>query len=228
MVSAAFADEATPAKQVAQSLKIDGRPDLRYWLFVPAKYGADDKKWPVIVFLHGAGERGDDLNKVKVHGPPKIVESKPDFEFIVASPQVPTNARWETKDVGALIDHLTKTLKADTDRVYLTGLSMGGAGTWNAAAALPEKLAAIAPICGRGDLGTAAKIKDLPNWTFIGDKDRPELVEWNNQMIAALKKEGGSPKYTVYPNVGHDSWTESYNNPEFYKWLLEQKRSPKK
>jgi predicted peptidase len=214
----------SPGKQVSQKLALDSGGELRYWLFVPRFYDTAKVDFPLIVFLHGAGERGDDLAVVKKHGPPKLVETNGEFRFIVASPQVEKDGRWKPEDVAALIDHLSKTLKVDKSRVYLTGLSMGGAGTWNTAVKYGDKLAAIVPICGRGDLNAVEKIKDLPTWVFVGAKDREDLVQGNDDIVAALKKAGGSPKYTVYPDAGHDSWTVTYDNPELYKWLLEQKR----
>lgn len=219
--SPAFAEQpqASPGKQV----EVKDANTYNYLLFTPANYEKQDK-WPLIVFLHGAGERGDDLNRVKVHGPPKIVEQKPDFEFVVVSPQVPKDQRWDAEKVMRIVDSLTKSLKIDSDRIYVTGLSMGGAGTWAMAAKYPERLAAIVPICGRGDIAAVDKFKSLPCWVFIGAKDRPELVQANHEIVDALKKAGGEPKYTVYPEAGHDSWTESYNNPKLYSWLLDQRR----
>lgn len=216
---------ASPGKQVA--IKAVGgaadNPPYNYLLFAPANYDQQEK-WPLIVFLHGSGERGDDLELVKKHGPPKIVEDKPDFEFTVVSPQVPANSRWEPEKVGQVIDQAVKSLKIDVDRIYLTGLSMGGSGAWNTAARYPDRFAAIVPICGKGDPDTAETIKSIPCWVFHGAKDSPESVKYNEEMVAALKKAGGQPKFTLYPEADHDSWTESYNNPELYQWLLSQQR----
>lgn len=216
-----FADEpqATPGKQV----EVKDPNTYNYLLFAPADYEKKDK-WPLLVFLHGSGERGDDLNRVKVHGPPKIVDQKPDFEFIVVSPQVPKEQRWDADKLMQLIDQVAKSLKVDQDRVYLTGLSMGGFGTWTTAAKYPDRLAAIVPICGGGDPSTTEKFAKIPCWVFHGAKDNAVPLKRSDEMVEALKKAGGNPKYTVYPEAGHDSWTESYNNPELYQWLLEQKR----
>ncbi len=224
----AWADEPSAGKQVAQSVEVkqgDKTEKLQYLLFLPKDYGTDaTKKWPTILFLHGAGERGDNLDVVKVHGPPKIVESKPDFGFIVISPQCPKGKWWNPEELKQLLDHVSKSQAVDEERLYLTGLSMGGAGTWNLAAAAPERFAAIAPICGFADTKIAEKIKHLPTWVFHGAKDTAVKLEAGEKMVAAVKAAGGEPKFTVYPEAGHDSWTESYNNPELYKWLLEQKR----
>lgn len=228
---AARGDELAPGKQVPQSVKVktgegETEREFHYLLFLPKDYGNSDKprKWPLILFLHGSGERGDDLELVKKHGPPKIVESKPEFEFVTVSPQCPAGQRWKSEELTQLLDHVSKSLAVDADRVYVTGLSMGGGGTWQLAAAQPDRFAAIAPICGRGDLAIAEKIKDIPTWVFHGAKDTAVSLEQSEKMVEALKAAGGKPKLTVYPDAAHDSWTVTYENPEFYQWLLEQRR----
>jgi predicted peptidase len=201
---------------------------MNYLLFLPEGYGKDDKQWPLILFLHGAGESGDNLAKVKVHGPPKIVEKKKDFPFVVVSPQSPARG-WNVEALNALLDDVLAHYKIDKDRVYLTGLSMGGFGTWSLAAAQPKKFAAIVPICGGGRAEDAKRLKDIPVWVFHGAKDTVVSPKQSETMVNALKEAGAKEvKYTVYPNAGHDSWTETYNNPELYKWLLEHKRGGSK
>lgn len=196
---------------------------LKYLLFLPEGYEQGDKKWPLILFLHGAGESGDNLAKVKIHGPPKIVEKKPDFPFIVVSPQSPGRG-WNVDALKALLDEVVHDYRVDRDRVYLTGLSMGGFGTWSLAAAHPECFAAIAPICGGGNPGDAAKLKSLPIWAFHGAKDEVVPLDRSQQMVDALKEAGADVKFTVYPDAHHDSWTETYDNPKLYDWFLEHKR----
>ncbi len=198
---------------------------LNYLLFLPEDYGKDpDKKWPLILFLHGAGERGEDVNKVKVHGPPKIVEKKKDFPFIVVSPQCPANAWWNPQDLNALLDDVMAAHKVDADRVYLTGLSMGGFGTWEMISRYPQRFAAIAPICGAGNPAMVRRFKDVPVWVFHGDKDPVVPVSGSDDMVAALKKAGAEVKYTRYEGVQHDSWTLTYDNQELYDWFLSHKR----
>ena len=219
---------ASPGKQIevkAQEEDGDDAP-YNYLLFTPANYDKQDK-WPLILFLHGSGERGDNLELVKKHGPPKIVEKQPGFEFMVVSPQVPDRSRWDPDKVGQVIDQVSKSLKVDADRIYLTGLSMGGFGTWSTVARYPDRFAAIVPICGQGDPETAEAFKSVPCWVFHGAKDEGVPLARSEEMVDALKKAGGEPKFTVYPDAGHDSWTESYNNPELYKWLLQQQRKAK-
>jgi len=197
---------------------------FQYLLHLPEDYGKTDKEWPVIVFLHGMGERGDNLELVKKHGPPKIVEDKTDFPFVVISPQCPDDRWWRTGDLAAFLDRVLGGLSIDEDRVYLTGLSMGGFGTWQLACEHPEKFAAIAPICGGGEPALARWLKDMPVWAFHGAKDSVVPVERTTQMVEATKKYGGSPKMTIYPEANHDSWTETYENPELYSWFLSHSR----
>jgi predicted peptidase len=147
--------------------------------------------------------------------------------FIVVSPQCPKEMNWEPIELVALLDEVGKKYKADPDRVCVTGLSMGGFGTWRLAAYAPERLAAIAPICGGGEKHWARRFAKLPVWAFHGAKDAGVPLERSEVMIEAIKKAGGEPKLTIYPDAGHDAWTETYNNPELYTWLLAQKRGMK-
>jgi predicted peptidase len=196
---------------------------LEYLLFLPTGYTESGKTWPLMLFLHGAGESGRDLAKVKTHGPPKLVETNADFPFIVVSPQSPGRG-WDPNVLDALLVDVLEKYRADRDRVYLTGLSMGGFGTWTLAAAHPEKFAAIVPICGGGATADAPRLKSLPIWVFHGANDMTVPLKRSEEMVEAIKAAGGEPKFTVYPDAGHDSWTATYNNPELYRWLLEQKR----
>ena len=222
---------ATPAfcedsPQKAAKLDIEIKAQMDYWIYLPQDYEKQEKV-PLLLFLHGAGERGNDLNKVKVHGPPKLIEAGKKFPFIVVSPQCPDGRWWATHELVALIDNLESKYKIDPDRIYVTGLSMGGFGTWALADRIPNRLAAIAPVCGGGNTVTARSLAKLPTWVFHGAKDTVVPLTLSQDMVDAIKKHGGEPKLTIYPEAGHDSWTETYNNPEFYEWLLAQKRSSK-
>ena len=195
-----------------------------YLLYLPPEYGRDDRRWPLMLFLHGAGERGDDLELVKRHGPPKLVARGRDLPFIVVSPQCAPDAWWSNDILCALLDEIMARYGVDTDRVYVTGLSMGGYGTWELATACPERFAAIAPVCGGGHFIRAQRLKHVPAWVFHGAKDDVVPVEKSGEMVRALTACGGSVKFTVYPDAAHDSWTQTYDNPELYDWFLEQRR----
>lgn len=208
------------------------RARLKYLLSLPKGYGDDpDKVWPLILFLHGMGERGDDLEQVKVHGPPKILEEGGDFGFIVVSPQCPDDSFWpvETDALDALLDEVIETYAVDRGRIYLTGLSMGGYGTWHMAVAYPERFAAIAPVCGGGMFYArlpkkVAAIADVPAWVFHGARDRTVSVSESADLVSALEACGGDVRFTIYPDAAHDSWTETYENPDLYNWFLKHRK----
>ena len=198
----------------------------KYVVFVPKAYKGD-KEFPLILFLHGLGESGSDgLNQVKVGIGPAI-KKKDDFPFIVVFPQSQKRSWQANSDDGkramSILAEVQKSYKVDGKRVYLTGLSMGGFGTWSLAAAHPERWAAIAPVCGGGNPTSAEKIKNIPCWCFHGDADPTVNVDMSRKMIKALKDAGGSPKYDELPGVKHDAWTTAYAKKELYEWLLEQK-----
>jgi len=216
--------------------RIEKKVSLKYLLYLPKDYSKiPDAKWPTILFLHGMGERGDDLEIVKKHGIPKIVEEKDDFPFIAISPQCPITSLWTTMtdELHALLVDAVQRYNVDEVRIYLTGLSMGGYGAWHLAATYPELFAAVVPICGGmiHDSEFQEKIKvlkDMPIWIFHGAKDEAVPIKNSKEVYNALKKIKGNVKFTVYPDLGHDSWTKTYDNPDLYKWLLKQKRQPKK
>ena len=226
--AATHADEPAAGKQVEQSHKV-GESEVGYLLFLPDEYKAEDKQkqWPLMVFLHGAGERGTDLNRVKKHGPPKIVESKPGFGFIVVSPQCPKGTYWKVDDVMQIIEKIQSDFNVDGSRTYLTGLSMGGYGSWALAAKHPSRFAAVVPICGAGVADTAESLLNVPIWAFHGDADEVVPLSGTTKIVDAIKEKGGKLiKQTVYEGVGHDSWTQTYDNPELYQWLLSHKSDP--
>lgn len=217
---------AEPGTQQATKLDTQVKVKMGYLLYLPKDYEKQES-WPLLFFLHGAGERGDDLELVKIHGPPKLIAQGKDFPFIVVSPQCPKDKWWEPIELVALLDEVSGKHKVDPNRVYVTGLSMGGFGSWRLAFHAPNRLAAIAPICGGGETYWTKNFTNLPVWAFHGAKDIGVPVERSQAMVDALKKDGGNPRLTIYPDAGHDAWTETYNNPEFYNWLLTQKRSAK-
>jgi predicted peptidase len=226
LVRAVRADQPAGAKQEGKHFEkeITVQVKMDYLLYLPGGYDKEDKAWPLVLFLHGAGESGRDLNKVKIHGPPKLIEAGKKFPMIVVSPQSPRMG-WDVPTLNALLDEIVATHKVDKDRVYVTGLSMGGFGTWALAAAYPDKFAAIMPICGGGDPHDAVKLKHLGIWVFHGAKDNVVPPNRSENMVKALKEHGAKNiQFTLYPNAGHDSWTQTYDNPEVWDWLLKQKR----
>jgi predicted peptidase len=225
-----------PKKPAQQACKLEREititVKLDYLLYLPKGYGkgsnAAKKKWPLMLFLHGSDERGNDLEMIKVHGIPKLIEAGQEFPFIVVSPQCPAGNLWTKEQLGALLDDLEENLQVDTSRVYLTGLSMGGFAAWEIASDFPNRFAAIAPICGGGDETLMRKITHLPIWAFHGAKDELVPLEESANLVNELKRLGSKKvKFTVYKNAGHDSWTRAYANPKLYEWMLAQKLEPR-
>jgi predicted peptidase len=208
----------------------------QYLLYLPKGYAAaenKDRRWPLLFFLHGAGERGTNLQAVAKHGPAKFLQSHPEFPFILVAPQCPPGEVWADDTLLALLDEVGGRLRVDARRVYLTGLSMGGFGTWSLGIKYPERFAAIAPICGGGEtikvlLASRTKgeaLKTLGVWAFHGAKDPVVNPEESQRMITALQKAGvPETELTVYPEAKHDAWTETYSNAKLYEWLLRHER----
>ncbi len=219
--------------------------ELKYRLMIPKDYAlTGTETYPLVLFLHGAGERGDDNIKQLVHGTREFAkdENRQKYPCFVAVPQCPDGKKWvevawtldahkqpDEESVSleltrGMLTSLQKMFRIDPKRIYLTGLSMGGFGTWDLITRTPDVFAAAAPICAGADEALADRVTKLPIWAFHGDKDGAVKVERSRRMIAAIEKAGGKPRYTEYPGVGHDSWTQTYANPEFMAWLFAQKR----
>jgi predicted peptidase len=199
-------------------------PLLQHLTFLPRAYaetGAD--QWPLMLFLHGAGERGSDPRKLRRYGPPRIVESDPDFLFILIAPQCPIGSYWRPGQLLALLDDAASRDRVDPRRIVVTGVSMGGYGTWALASAAPARFAAIAPICGGGEPRHARLLAGLPIWAFHGEKDDIVPVSETLEMIDAIRAAGGQPRVTIYPGVAHESWLAAYDTAELYEWLLAQR-----
>ncbi len=195
----------------------------KYILHLPENYESSKSKWPLLLFLHGAGECGNNLDMVLRNGPPMLADKGKEFPFIVLSPQCPIMHYWENEILDKLLLSIVGQYRVNTYRVYLTGLSMGGFGTWSLAKKHPRRFAAIAPVCGGANPHIAEYIKHIPCWIFHGAKDQIIPLERSQEMADALKKRGANVKFTVYPFAEHDSWTETYNNDELYEWFMEQK-----
>ena len=211
--------------------KITRTLQLNYLLYLPDGYDQDtDRQWPLILFLHGAGERGDDVQMLKVTGLPKTLEETA-IPFVVVSPQCPVQESWydHVDAVDLLLKQIIADYRVDPGRVYLTGLSMGGFGSWRLGTLWPERFAAVVPICGGGHWAygfpeRVCDMKDTPTWVFHGAKDDTVPLQMSQELVDTLKACGGNVKFTIYPEADHDSWTETYNNPEVYDWLLSHKR----
>ncbi len=220
---------------------------LPYRLLKPEGYDPAGKTaYPLVIFLHGAGERGDDnelqlAEGVKEFAKPEARKKHPAF---VIAPQCALNNSWgHIKKIDGhltllktpeptlytgltleLAEALPKEFRIDPKRIYITGLSMGGFGTWDVLARYPDRFAAALPICGGGIEDTAASFAKVPIWVFHGAVDPEVEVELSRHMVEALRKAGGKPGYTEYPDVGHESWDQTYRNPDVLDWLFAQKK----
>ena len=216
---------ATHAQLAAETAALNPTEEIHYWQYLPDNYDSDTAaQFPLVVFLHGGGEVGNDLELVKKHGLPKLIAQGQSFPFMLVAPQNPRDQLWDDALVLAVLDRAMATHRIDPDRVYLTGMSRGGFGTWRLAIQHPERFAAIVPVCGGGVPDYVKRIKDVPVWAFHGAKDRVIPLSRTVEMVEALLFAGGNVKLTVYPEAGHDAWTETYNNPALYEWLLQQSR----
>lgn len=214
--------------------KISEEGDLRYLVYLPPDYSATNgQHWPLMLFLHGSGERGTDLQRAGIHGPIKLVKQGREFPFIIIAPQCPEKELWQSEPLLQLLDHVSEKYAVDTKRIYLTGLSMGGYGAWQLGLRHPDRFAALVPVCGGGNaieviLGPGDKgdaFKSLPIWAFHGAKDDVVPLDESARLVNGLKKQGlKDVRLTVYPEAQHDSWSETYQNPELYEWLAKQSR----
>lgn len=206
-------------------------------LYFPKQYidesaPASVTKWPLILFLHGAGERGDDFSDMRTKGLPALLDKEMKFPFVVVSPQCGFYDYWDSKKLHKLLEDIKKQVRVDEDRIYGTGFSMGGFGIWRMACDYPNLFAAIVPICGGGETHKAHLIKQLPTWAFHGRGDTIVPIANSFKMLSAMKTAGASEiKFTEYPAINmrenhehHDSWTPTYDNIEVYHWMLTQKR----
>lgn len=231
---------ATPLPLEKRVYKDGQGKTLPYRLLAPAQI-REGLKYPLVLFLHGAGERGDDNDKQLMHGVAEFVGNRESYPCFLIAPQCPNGKKWVEVDWSAsshkqpsepseagrlaleLIESQMKELPVDSKRIYITGLSMGGYGTWDLAARRPDLFAAAVPICGGADETTNGKLVQMPIWAFHGAKDTAVKPIRSRNMIAALEKAGGKPKYTEYTDVGHNSWDRAYRDPALFAWLFAQK-----
>lgn len=226
---------ATPSKLQARTFKgtlANGRSaQLNYLLHVPVSYGQEpDKQWPLLIFLHGSREVGRDINRVRNAIVPQMLEENPDFPFIVMAPQAASQANgWypSLKPIEAAINELQGEYKIDADRVYVTGLSMGGYGAWALMMDDPERFAAIAPVVGGYFFNPKqlCEIKDKPIWVFAAKRDRNVPLKESERVVNALKACGAEPEFTIFENADHDQgWELAYTTTDIFQWLLAQRR----
>lgn len=217
--------QSAPAPQSAEHAIVPVTYAFDYLLYLPKDYAPPDtSRWPLVVFLHGLGARGNEIRRVKSEGLPKLIEQGRSFPFIVVSPQCPEDEWWNLPALEAFIDEVCRRYHIDPDRVYLTGLSMGGFGTWALAQRDPSRYAAIVPIAGGGETKWAPRLREVPAWVFHGAKDDVVPVKRAQEMVDAIKSAHGSPRLTIYPATAHDAWTQAYADDELYAWLLAQNR----
>ena len=210
-------------------LKLSEDGLIQYLLYLPNMYNKNsEEKFPLLIFLHGGGESGEDIEKVKTHGPPKLIEEGKDFPFLVLSPQNRYEKKfWNGQTVISLLDTIVKSYRVDEDRIYLTGMSRGGYGAWSIAMQYPKRFAALVPICGASPLPYARWIKDIPIWVFHGELDDTIPVEESIGITDYLIELGADVQLTTYPNIGHNSWDTTYSNPELYQWMLSKSKKNK-
>ena len=223
--TACLAADTTPGLADHELTDASGNGRLRFLLYLPEAYGKDrSRRWPLLLYLHGAGQRGTDLTMVRRGVLPKMLAERRDFPFIVVAPQC-AGEFWDLRLLESLVELTRKQYAVDPDRVYATGYSMGGYGTFDLATARPDFFAAILPICGGGDPSRACALKGVPVRAYHNRGDPIVSLYESRRMVDAIRACGGDATLTVYPVEGHDAWTATYGNPEVFEWLLKQKKS---
>jgi len=222
------AAEPVAGQQIETKLDTSDSGTIEYLLYLPEDYDSTDQ-WPLMLFLHGRGESYGPLSLVAKWGPPRMAARGDELPLIVVSPQCPRKDSWfspqQQQRLLELLDAVTESLKVDEDRIYLTGLSLGGYGSWRLAADHPDRFAAVVPICGGGNPKDAESLKTLPIWVFHGTDDRAVNFGKSREMVDAIKQAGGeSIRFTDLEHFGHNSWSAAYATPELFKWMLNQRR----
>ena len=228
-LSGLWAEDAlkpVPGKQVEASFKTSDGASVGYLLYLPKDYDPA-KKSQMILFLHGRGESYGPLSLVAKWGPPRYAARGDELPYVLVSPQCPGDDSWnkptQQKRLVELLEHIVKTYSIDEQHICLTGLSMGGYGSWRLAADHPQRFSAVVPVCGGGDPADAEKLKDLPIWVFHGDQDRAVPFQRSVEMVEAIKKAGGTKiRFTSLEHVGHNCWSATYATPEVFDWISKQ------
>lgn len=225
-----FSAEPAPGQQVEQSLDTSDGGSIPYLIYLPENYADTSDKVPMIFFLHGRGESNGPLSIVAKWGPPRRLAAGEQMKYLVVSPQCPRSSFWSADDqqqrLLELLAHIKEHFRVDADRIYLTGLSMGGFGTWRLAADHPEMFAAAAPICGRGNPETASNLRKLPIWAWHGTDDGAVPFKNSVDMVQAIKAAGGTKvRFTSLEHIGHASWQAAYQSADLYTWFDQQRAS---
>jgi predicted peptidase len=226
----AVSAEPAPGQQVEQSLATSDGGAIPYLIYLPENYADTDDKVPMMLFLHGRGESNGPLSIVAKWGPPRRLAAGEQMKYLVVSPQCPRSSFWSADDqqqrLLELLAHIKKNFRIDEDRIYLTGLSMGGFGTWRLAADHPELFAAAAPVCGRGNPQTASRLTKLPIWAWHGTDDGAVPFQSSVDMVEAIKAAGGTKvRFTSLEHIGHASWQAAYQSADLYAWFDKQRAS---
>ncbi|MBQ8005832.1 MAG: prolyl oligopeptidase family serine peptidase [Clostridia bacterium] len=206
----------------------NGQFDIGYYVFLPKDYSYE-KKYPMVVFLHGAGERGDgkdQLDKIKNHALPRYASEGKEYPAILLCPQCPRRIVWNNVvfELKALIDKVAAEYNADMSRISITGISMGGFGTWEMGLTFPNFFSAIAPVCGGGLSWRCENLKGMPIWAFHGDADNIVPPKNSLEMVDSVNAKGGNAKLTIFHGVGHDSWVNAYEETNVFEWLISNVR----
>jgi len=218
-----------PATKLPPTVKkfttADGKAALDYLVYLPADYDKDkSKQWTLVIFLHGAGERGSNVQLVRKNGLTQTLEQRGAIPYVMVAPQCPANTGWNVGTLDKLLDQVLADYRVDKKRVVLTGLSLGGFGTWSWSTEHPERFAGLVPICGGGKTAQATALKGMPIWAFHGDADSVVKFATGQAIVDAAKAAGADIKFTVYQGVGHNSWGKAYAEPELEAWILARKK----
>lgn len=200
---------------------------LQYSVILPRGYADEtNRMWPMVLYLHGIGESGNNLEKVLRFGPPRLMTQGRELPCIVVSPQLPRDYFWfrESNAVLEVLEEVMSRYRIAPDRVHVTGNSMGAFGAILLAAREPQRFASLVPVCGGVDYVDSLRLRDVPVWAFHGEDDPIIPVEESVRLVRLVKNIGGTAKLTVYPGIGHNCWDKAYNEPGLWEWILAQRK----
>jgi len=220
---------ASQSHLVQGQLQTLTQESLQYYIYYPEDYfSSPGAEFGLMLFLHGGGESGGELDQLKESGPPMLLAEGKQFPFLVLAPQNPHAKKWwNTHALMQLLDSVVADNRVDPRRIYLSGLSRGGSAAWTLATQYPERFAALAVVCGMAPEAYAHWVdREMPIWVFHGAEDPVIDVGEADRMVDKLKKMGYQVRYTRYGDVGHDAWTKAYRTDSLYSWMAEQKRKP--